>query len=114
MKTKSFFLAYCLSLVVSVSCAQKSKPVTKPLPGTAQPAKTSSVKSTNPAVVSSKQPVQKTPATSQSTSTPSAAAKPAIQDVKKTPTVIEERTTRTESVIEVSPVAAPDSEIKKP
>ena len=111
MKTKPFLFVLCLSIAGSMGCAQKSKPAANSPKGIIQ---STAPTTTKPTTATTKQAAPGKPATSQSSAAPSVAPKPAATDVKKTPSVIEERTTHTETVLEIIPEAAPDSEIKKP
>jgi hypothetical protein len=111
MKTKSFLFILCLSIAGSIGCAQKPKSAVNSPKGIVQSTAPTTAK---PTTAITKQVTQKQPVTSQSSAAPSVAPKPSTTDVKKTPSVIEERTTHTETVLEIIPEAAPDSEIKKP
>lgn len=113
MNPKTLSLALVLSSLCIISCAQKPKSkaiaskTTTHQPATAPAQKTASTSSSQKAAA----PI------SNSANTKAASAAKTTQQLpvsKPKPAVTEERTTTERKIVEIVPIAAPDSELKEP
>ena len=97
----------------TAAIASGQKKTTAPQSATTSTAKTKSSSATK-AAPSKAAPSTASSAQSSGASSSTAAKKPQAPAVKTKPAITEERTTKTKTVVDVVPVAAPDSELREP